>query len=376
MSRPPEFRKGRGALSNPQGRFESRHVESVDDGWSQPDLSAEQTSLRGADNDPAAADELPPLPTTVMAEAARSIISHNKSPDIPFEQSINPYRGCEHGCIYCYARPAHAYVNLSPGLDFETKLFYKQNAAQLLEQALSRPGYVCSPIALGSNTDPYQPIEHRLNVTRSILEVLQRCRHPVTIVTKGRLIERDADILADLARDALAAVYVSITTLDPALKRGLEPRAPSPAARLQVVRHLNNAGIPVGVLMAPVIPAVNDQEIERVLEAAAQAGARWAGFVMLRLPHEVKGLFDQWLRAHLPLRADHVMSLIRQMRGGRENDPGFGSRMRGDGAYAQLIAHRFQVACRRLDLNRTARAALSTAYFRAPPRADGQLKLF
>jgi DNA repair photolyase len=374
MNRRPEFHKGRGALSNPEGRFESRRVEPVDDGWSRPDAPDQHT--RPAErNAVSGADELPPLPTTVTAEPARTVISRNKSPDIPFTQSINPYRGCEHGCVYCYARPAHAYVNLSPGLDFETKLFYKQNAAQLLERELARPGYVCSPIALGSNTDPYQPIERRLGVTRSILEVVQRWRHPVTIVTKGRLVERDADILADLSRDGLAAVYVSITTLDPALKRGLEPRAPSPAARLRAMRHLSNAGVPVGVLMAPVIPAVNDGEIERVLEAAAQAGARWAGYVMLRLPHEVKDLFREWLHVHLPLRADHVISLIRQMRGGRENDPAFGSRMRGDGAYAQLIGQRFRTACQRLGLNRTAGPPLSTAYFRAPPGAGGQLQL-
>ncbi len=275
----------------------------------------------------------------------------------------------------CYARPAHSYVNLSPGLDFETKLFYKRNAAQLLEKELRRPGYVCKPINIGANTDPYQPIERRLNVTRSILEILRQFRHPVSIVTKGRLIERDIDILSDLARDELVAVYVSITTLDPALKRGLEPRAPSPAARLQAVQHLSNAGIPVGVLMAPIIPAVNDHEIEAVLQAVVRSGAQWAGHVMLRLPYEVKDLFREWLHAHLPLRADHVMSLVRQMRGGRDNDPGFGSRMRGDGVYAQLIHRRFEAACARLGLNRARRPSLTTRHFRAPPPAHGQMSL-
>lgn len=382
MSRSPSIRKGRGALSNPEGRFESLRVEPVDDGWS-PWVAPEETQVQRAECVDQAtpvervdnADELPPLQTTVMAETARSIITRNKSPDVPFEQSINPYRGCEHGCNYCFARPTHSYVNLSPGLDFETKLFYKQNAAQLLEKELRKPGYVCKPINIGASTDPYQPIERRLNVTRSILEVIRQFRHPVTIVTKGRLIERDIDILADLARDELLAVYVSITTLDPALKRGLEPRAPSPAARLQAVQHLSNAGIPVGVLMAPIIPAVNDHEIEALLEAVVRSGAQWAGHVMLRLPYEVKDLFREWLRAHLPLRADHVMSLVRQMRGGRDNDPNFGSRMRGGGAYAQLIERRFEAACARLGLNRARRPALSTCHFRQPQPTSGQMSL-
>lgn len=371
MLRKPGIQKGRGALSNPEGRFESRRIEPVDDGWT-VGAAPDQVPADGETNN---ADALPPLPTTVTAEPARSIITRNNSPDIPFEQSINPYRGCEHGCVYCFARPTHSYVNLSPGLDFETRLFYKQNAAALLEKELRRPGYVCKPINIGASTDPYQPIERKLNVTRSILEVLCQFRHPVTLVTKGHLIERDVDLLADLARDELVTVYVSITTLDPALKRGLEPRAPSPAARLNAVRHLSNAAIPVGVLMAPIIPAVNDHEIEHLLEAVVCSGAQWAGHVMLRLPYEVKDLFKEWLQEHLPLRAGHVMSLIRQMRGGHENDPRFGSRMRGDGAYAQLISQRFQVACERLGLNRARRPALSSAHFRVRPPTNGQLPL-
>ncbi|HKE43339.1 MAG TPA: PA0069 family radical SAM protein [Steroidobacteraceae bacterium] len=275
----------------------------------------------------------------------------------------------------CYARPAHAYMNLSPGLDFETKIFYKSRAAQLLEDELTKPGYVCKPINLGANTDPYQPAERKLRVTRSVLEVLQRFRHPLTIVTKSALVERDIDILADMARDALVSVFVSITTLDPALKRGLEPRAPAPLARLGAVRKLNDAGIPVGVFVAPIIPAVNDHEIEAILEACAQAGARTAGYVMLRLPYEVKDLFREWLANHLPERADHVMSLIRAMRDGKDNDPRFGSRMKGQGAYAELIGRRFAVCSRRLGLDRGRALQLSTCHFRSRAAAGGQLDL-
>jgi DNA repair photolyase len=352
------FRKGRGAGSNPEGRFESRRVEAIDDGWPHQ-----------------LADELPPLETTVTAEHARQVITRNNSPDIPFEQSINAYRGCEHGCVYCYARPSHSYMNLSPGLDFETKLFYKADAARLLEAELAKPGYSCKPINLGANTDPYQPIERKLRVTRSLLEVLRRFRHPLTIVTKSALVERDIDILADMARDGLVSVHVSITTLDSNLKRTLEPRAPAPVARLGVVRKLNGAGIPVGVLVAPVIPAVNDHEIEAILEASAQAGAGSAGFVMLRLPYEVKVLFREWLTNHLPERAEHVMSLIRAMREGKDNDARFGSRMRGEGSYAELIARRFEVASRRLGLHRGRALQLSTQHFRPPGTGGGQLDL-
>lgn len=275
----------------------------------------------------------------------------------------------------CYARPAHAYVNLSPGLDFETKLFYKENAAELLREELSRPRYVCKSITLGANTDPYQPIERKLKVTRSILEVLQRFRHPVTIVTKGHLIERDIDILSEMARDNLAAVHVSVTTLDSNLKRTLEPRAPSPSARLHAIRCLHAAGIPVGALVAPVIPAINDHEIEHILAAVAQAGAHGAAYVMLRLPYEVKDLFREWLAEHYPLRAAHVMSLVNDLRGGRDNDPNFGSRMRGTGPFAELVRRRFEVACRKLNLNAARRAPLDTRLFRAPSRPDTQLDL-
>ena len=350
--------QGRGALSNPEGRFETRRRESFDDGWEQP-----------------ADDELPPLETSVTPEPARSIISRNQSPDIPFAQSINPYRGCEHGCIYCYARPSHAYLNLSPGLDFETKLFYKQHAAELLEQELRKPSYRCQPITLGANTDPYQPIERKLKVTRSILEVLQRFRHPVSIITKSTLIIRDLDILADLARQELATVMVSVTTLNDGLKRSLEPRAPSSWARLRTVHALALRDIPVGVLTAPIIPMVNDAEMERILEHAAEAGACCAGYVLLRLPYEVKDLFREWLATHLPERAAHVMSLIQQSRGGKDYASEFGTRMRGTGEYADLIAKRFALACKRLNLLHGRRMRLSTAGFRAPPE-DPQLDLW
>jgi DNA repair photolyase len=275
----------------------------------------------------------------------------------------------------CYARPAHSYVNLSPGLDFETKLFYKENAAQLLREELSRPRYVCKSITLGANTDPYQPIERKLKVTRSILEVLQEFRHPVSIITKGHLIERDLDILAAMARDNLASVHVSVTTLDPDLKRILEPRAPAAAARLHAIRSLHGAGVPVGALVAPVIPAINDHEIEHILSAVAQAGARTAGYVMLRLPYEVKDLFREWLAEHYPLRAAHVMSLVNDLRGGRDNDPNFGSRMRGTGTFAELMRRRFDVTCRKLNLNTVRRVPLDTLLFRPPPPAEAQLNL-
>jgi DNA repair photolyase len=357
MISPPKPRKGYGAISNPEGRFESIRVQAVDDGWT------------------ADAEEAPPPETTVTAEHAKSIITHNDSPDIPFEQSINPYRGCGHACVYCYARPAHSYVNLSPGLDFETKLFYKQNAAELLEKELSHKKYVCKSIALGTNTDPYQPIERTLKVTRSILEVLQRHRHPFTIVTKGHLIERDIDILADMARDNLTAVHVSVTSLDSDLKRILEPRTPAAAARLHAIRCLHEAGVPVGVLVAPVIPAINDHEIEHILEAVAKAGAGSAGYVMLRLPFEVKDLFREWLARHYPLRAAHVMSLVNDIRGGRDNDPRFVSRMSGSGAFAALVKRRFDVACRKFSLNTARSKPLDTSLFRPPELPGAQLVL-
>jgi DNA repair photolyase len=303
------------------------------------------------------------------------VIVRNASPDIPFEQSINPYRGCEHGCIYCYARPSHAYLGLSPGLDFETKIYAKLDAAPLLERELARPGYRCQPIALGSNTDPYQPQERKLGITRGILEVLARCRHPVTIVTKSAAVARDLDLLAPMAADGLAGVAVSITTLDPGLARTLEPRAAAPRRRLETLRTVSATGVPTTVLVAPIIPGLNDHEIEAVLEAAAAAGAAHAGYVLLRLPHELRELFTAWLEAHAPLRAQHVLALIRQCRGGRLNDPNFGSRMRGRGAYAELIAKRFALAKRRLGLDQP-RLPLRTDLFQPPVTDRGQLRLF
>jgi DNA repair photolyase len=348
--------KGRGAVSAPEGRFESLSRASFDDGWA------------------GLAEELPPLETVVNAEAARSIISRNDSPDIPFSLSINPYRGCEHGCIYCYARPTHSYLNLSPGLDFETKLFYKQNAAEVLEKELSKPGHEPSVIALGASTDPYQPIERDLKITRSILEVLLRFKHPVGITTKGVLVERDIDLLGEMAKFKLVNVAVSLTTLDPELKRTLEPRAASPQARLRVMRRLREAGVPVMVNFSPVIPFVNDAEMEAALEVAQAAGATSAGYVMLRLPWEVKDLFRQWLDAHVPLKADHVMSLVGQMRGGKAYAAEWGKRMRGEGQYAEMIAQRFRLACRRLGLNKE-RLRLDVGQFQVPEKSGAQLKL-
>lgn len=349
-------RKGRGAASNPAGRFDSAHAVAADDGW-------------GILEEP-----LPALETSVQAETARTIIARNTSPDIPFSQSINPYRGCEHGCVYCYARPTHAYLNLSPGLDFESRLFYKPDAAALLERELAAKGYRCSPIALGTNTDPYQPIEREYRVTRAILKTLCACDHPATIVTKGAtIIERDIDILAAMAARNLIAVYVSITTLDQGLKRTLEPRAAAPASRLKVMARLAAAGVPVGVMVAPVIPALTDHELEKILAAAARAGASAAGYVMLRLPFEVEALFREWLSVHEPLKAAHVMARVRELRAGRHNDPRFGSRMRGEGVYAKLFRKRFEVALRKHGFDRR-RLTLDTARFK-PPTEGPQLRL-
>lgn len=347
--------KGRGALSSPPGRFETSTLEAVDDGWERepaPDSVA----------------------TQVLPEPARSIITRNESPDIGFSQSINPYRGCEHGCIYCFARPSHAYVGLSPGLDFETRIFYKADAARLLDEELARPRYVPSPIMLGANTDPYQPLEKRLRVTRSLLEIMLRTRHPVTVVTKGVLIERDLDLLAALACERLCGVMVSIPTLDAKLKRTLEPRAASPGARLAVLRALAQAGVPAGVLIAPVIPAMTDHEIEQIVGACADAGARCAAYVVLRLPHEVKDLFREWLSAHHPDRARHVMSRVHSIRAGRDNDPCFGSRMSGHGVDAALLKQRFLAACRRAGLDSRIGFDLDSSQFRRPG-AGGQITL-
>jgi len=353
-----QLHAGRGAVSNPAGRFEMQQIVSFDDGWA-PE-----------------AEELPPLATTVQADASRSIITRNDSPDIPFTQSINPYRGCEHGCIYCFARPTHAYFNLSPGLDFETKLFYKPDAARLLEAELAKPTYRCQTIALGTNTDPYQPIEKEYRVMRSILEVLHACNHPVSIVTKGALIERDIDLLSDMAKRNLSSVAVSITTLRNDLKRTLEPRTASPAARLRIVKALSDAGVPVSVMVAPVIPLLTDSELEHILEAAVDAGARYAGYLLVRLPHEVKQLFRDWLNTHEPLKAKHIMSLLNQMRGGKDNDPRFGSRHSGEGIYAELLAKRFATACARLGINRGERYALDTKQFVRPVLEGTQLSLW
>lgn len=348
--------RGRGAGSNPAGRFAHREQASVDDGW-----------IR---------DEAPDsVATEVRPEAARSIISHNQSPDVPFNQSINPYRGCEHGCIYCYARPSHAYVDLSPGIDFETKLFYKADAARLLRAELAKPGYRCEDITIGANTDPYQPIERTHRVTRSLLEVLLETRHPVSLITKGALILRDLDLLAQLAELNLVQVFVSLTTLDPELKRTLEPRTASGAARVRVMRELAAAGVPTGVMTAPIIPAINDSELEALLAASADAGAKRAGYVLLRLPYEVAPLFREWLDNHFPQRAAHVMSLVQQSRSGRDNDPRFHERMRGNGAWAQLLADRFKLACRRLGLNQDRSRRHETSLFRPPAPPGGQMPL-
>src|SRR5713101_1799313 len=348
----------RGARSFIQGRFETVERETFDDGWT-----------------PEEKDERP-LETQVTIERARSIISHNDSPDIGFDSSINPYRGCEHGCIYCYARPSHAYLELSPGLDFETKLFAKTNAAELMREELSRPGYKPSPIALGANTDCYQPIERKYRITRGILEVLAEFEHPVTLVTKSALIERDLDILAPMAQHNLVKVFVSIGSLDRALARKLEPRAASPQRRLDILKALSNNKIPCGVMVAALIPALNDKTMEQVLEAASAAGAAEAAYVILRLPNELKTLFKEWLAAHYPERAEHVISIVRQMRGGRENDPDFGTRMSGTGKFAELVEKRFEIACRRFGLNAHGAGreppGLDCSRFR-PPAAGGQM---
>jgi DNA repair photolyase len=320
---------GRGALGNPDNRFHAFGSEVFDDGWGSPP-------------GPSA------VPTELCLDTSRSVIVYNQSPDIPFDRSINPYRGCEHGCVYCYARPTHAYLDCSPGLDFETRIFYKPEAASLLRRELSRKTYRCQPLALGVNTDAYQPVERKLGITRSLLTVLHDYRHPVGIVTKSALVERDIDMLIAMAAQQLVHVMVSITTFDKQLARTLEPRAAAPQRRLQLVGRLADAGIPVGVLVAPVIPFLNDSEIETILERVRDAGASTAGYVMIRLPHEVKHLFHDWLAHHQPDKAEHVMNRIRDMRGGRENDPAFGRRMTGTGVFADLIRQRFAAAVKRL----------------------------
>ncbi len=367
---PPEYpddpvaeplHKGRGALSNESSRFDGERRIRTTDGWEAPPPA-----------EPSEDDELPPLRTTLTRDATRTIIARNNSPDIGFDRSINPYRGCEHGCVYCFARPTHAYLGLSPGLDFETRILFKPEAATLLRNELAAPKYKCDVIAMGTNTDPYQPVERDLKVTRQILRVLSDFNHPVGIVTKNHLITRDIDILADMARRNLAEAFLSVTTLDKDLARVMEPRASAPHRRLAAVRELADAGIPTGVMTAPMIPGLNDHEMESILEAAVEAGATRAGYVPLRLPLELKELFEEWLKLHRPDRAERVLSLIRQMRGGQLYDAEFGSRMRGEGSLALLLSQRFAAAVKRLGLNRV-RKRLDTSIFSVPEDARNAL---
>lgn len=351
----PDRRKGRGAATNAVSRFEPYARVGVDDGWSR--------------------EELPPLRTEVREERPRRVITRNDSPDIGFDRSVNPYRGCEHGCIYCFARPSHAFLGLSPGLDFETRLIARPLAPVALERELSASGYRPEVLALGTNTDPYQPIEKDRRIMRGILEVLARFRHPVAIVTKGTLIERDLDILSDMARQGLAAVGISVTTLDPALARAMEPRVPSPARRLATIGRLAAAGVPVRVMASPMIPALTDHELEAILKSGRDAGATMASTITLRLPREVAPLFRDWLAEHVPGRAAHVMARVRDLHGGRDYSPDWGTRMTGTGPFADLLRHRFAVACRRLGLARQG-TRLRTDLFAVPPRPGEQLSLF
>ena len=353
---PPKALRGRGAVTNKTGRFEKEARAAVDDGWG-------------------ALGEIEALRTEIHTERPRAIITRNDSPDISFDRSINPYRGCEHGCIYCFARPTHAYMGLSPGLDFETKLFVKDGAAQLLQRELSAPGYQPRTIAIGTNTDPYQPIERTYRTMRSILEVLSAANHPVGIVTKSALVQRDIDILGPMAERGLAKVALSVTTLDPALARKMEPRAASPEKRLETIERLAEAGIPVGVMVAPVIPAINDEEIETILTRAHARGAREAGYIALRLPHEARELFAEWLMQHYPGKARHVLSLVRDMREGKLYDATFGKRMSGTGPYAWMIGRRFEIAVEKIGFAKT-RTRLRIDLFRPPAGQGQQLSLF
>ncbi len=353
--------KGRGTVWAIEHRFNERQRDGFDDGWG--------TRERAALEEPVAPG------TQVVGEQARSILASNDSPDIGFDLSINPYRGCEHGCVYCYARPTHSYLNLSPGLDFETRIVAKLNAAARLREALGARGYAPLLLNIGSATDAYQPAERRLRITRAVIEVLQEARHPFSLITKSSLVERDLDLIAPMAADRLAAVYVSITTLDPALARVMEPRAAAPHRRLKTIEALARAGVPVGVSVSPVIPFLNEPELERVLEAAANAGARRAFSIVIRLPWEVNPLFQQWLEQHFPQRAARVMARIREMRGGQDNDTHFGSRMTGQGIWAQLLRQRFEKACARLGFDRE-RFELDLTQFRPPASMPGQGSLF
>jgi len=354
--RPTSAPHGRGARSSPDNRYAEHSHELVDDGWG----SLEQ--------------EAPPLRTTLTKDTSRTIICYNESPDVGFDRSINPYRGCEHGCVYCFARPTHAYLGLSPGLDFESRLFYKPDAAELLHKELAAPTYRCAPIAVGINTDAYQPVERRLGITRAVLEVLHSCNHPFTVVTKSCLVERDIDIFAEMAGKQLVQVMVSVTTLRHDLARVMEPRATAPMRRLRTIRYLHEAGVPVGVLVAPVIPVLTDSEMENILAEARQAGASSAGYVLLRLPYEVKDLFREWLAEHEPTKAGHVMQRIRDSRGGKDYDAEFGTRMRGKGIFADLFANRFRIAYKRLGYGEG--QALETRLFCPPRRERFQLELF
>ncbi|WP_373371282.1 PA0069 family radical SAM protein [Microvirga sesbaniae] len=351
-----ERRRGRGASANPSGRYEPAQREAFDDGW---------------DMD----EELPVLPTEVIVEKPRTIVTRNDSPDILFEKSINPYRGCEHGCAYCFARPTHAFQGLSSGLDFETKIFAKPNAAELLEKELRAAKYEPATIALGSNTDPYQPVERRFRITRSILEVLDRMNHPVGIVTKSGLVTRDIDILSRMAERQLVKVAISVTTLDPRLARRMEPRAATPAKRLDTIRRLSEAGIPVSVLVAPIIPAINDHEIEAILKACAEAGAQEAGYVLLRLPHDLKDLMRDWLAEHYPDKLKHVFTLLQEARGGKDYDAAWSTRQSGIGPYAWMLGRRFETTAERLGLNKR-NLRLRKDLFAVPPAETGQLSLF
>lgn len=361
MKDPKTAIRGRGAQDNPDPRYLETRREQYDDGWNLE-------------------EKLPKLKTTITPETPKSIINRNQSPDLPFELSINPYRGCEHGCIYCYARPAHAYVDLSPGLDFESKLFSKPEAAKILVKELQRPSYRCSPISIGANTDGYQPAERKLKITRSIIEVLAACDHPLTIISKSSLVERDIDLLVPMAKKNLVQVFISITTFNRELARSMEPRAAAPERRIETIARLTQAGIPVGLLLAPIIPGLNDEEIERIVAAAANAGAHSAGFVMLRLPREVRELFTEWLQTHYPLKYARVMANIRDVRAGKDSDAQFGRRMRGVGPVAELIKQRFEKSARDNGLNQS-RHDLNRKLFTAPPKSnqnnsEGQLSLF
>jgi DNA repair photolyase len=361
-----QARKGRGAVSNHTNRYEKEVRVATSDGWNDGSTPTDE-------------DDLPPLRTTLLKDASRTIIARNTSPDISFDRSINPYRGCEHGCVYCFARPTHAWLGFSPGLDFETRILFKPDAAKLLRKELSDPKYQCRMIAMGTNTDPYQPVERQMQITRSIVRTLADFKHPLGMVTKNHLITRDVDILKEMAQDNLVECFLSITTLDAELARTMEPRASTPRRRLDAIEAMAKAGIPVGVMTAPMIPALNDHEMETILEEAHKRGARRAGYVMLRLPLEIKDLFREWLEAHVPDRAARVMSLVRQMRGGKDYDAEWGQRMTGEGPIAQLLSQRFDRACRQLGLN-VERFNIDTKKFKVPPdalaeRNGGQLSL-